>query len=51
MADELIRVNVRQMPVPEFEDPAFVTAPKLSEATVAIVTTATRRFRVRYPPA
>ncbi len=40
MADELIRANVGDMPVPDFEDPAFVTPPKLSEATVAIVTTA-----------
>ena len=40
MADEVIRASVGEMPVPEFEDPAFNTPPKLSEATVAIVTTA-----------
>lgn len=40
MADEIIRANVGNMPVPEFDNPAFVTPPKLSEATVAIVTTA-----------
>ncbi len=40
MADAVIRASVGEMPVPEFDDSAFVRPPKLSEATVAIVTTA-----------
>lgn len=40
MADEMIRANVKDLPCPEFENPAFNPAPKLSEATVAVVTTA-----------
>lgn len=40
MLDDRIRADVSKMPVVEFEHPAFVTPPKLSEATVAIVTTA-----------
>lgn len=40
MSDARIRENVSKMPVSEVENPAFVTPPKLSEATVAIVTTA-----------
>jgi D-proline reductase (dithiol) PrdB len=40
MADNMIIANVSQMPVFEFENPAFTKAPPLKEATVAIVTTA-----------
>ena len=40
MLDDEIRKNVSRMPVIEFDDPAFVRPPKLSDATVAIVTTA-----------
>lgn len=45
MADEIIRANVKDLPVPEFENPAFVQPPPLSEATVAIVTTAGLRLK------
>lgn len=41
MSDEVIRANVgKTMSALEFDDPAFNAAPKLSDATVAIVTTA-----------
>ena len=41
MSDELIRANVgKNSTTLEFENPAFCAAPKLSDATVAIVTTA-----------
>ena len=40
MADELVRASVGEQPVPEFENPAFTVPPPLSEATVAIITTA-----------
>lgn len=40
MADALIRANVKDLPVPEFDNPAFTSPPPLSEATVAIVTSA-----------
>lgn len=40
MADEMIRAGVKDLPLPEFENPAFTKAPALKDATVAIVTTA-----------
>jgi len=40
MADALVRAGVQEQPVPEYEDAAFTTPVSLSEATVAIVTTA-----------
>ncbi|MCH7960041.1 MAG: hypothetical protein IID08_07920 [Candidatus Hydrogenedentes bacterium] len=39
-ADALIRAGVQDLPVPEFDEPAFTTPPALKDATVAIVTTA-----------
>ena len=40
MSDALIRERTKDIPVPEFPIPAFVTPPPLNKATVAIVTTA-----------
>jgi len=40
MSDTMVRSGVAGLPVPEFENPAFACPPALSEATVAIVTTA-----------
>ena len=40
MSDEIIRQSIADIPVPEFETTAFTSPPPLSEATVAIVTTA-----------
>ena len=40
MSDRLIRERTKDIPVLEFESPAFTAAPPLNEATVAIVTTA-----------
>ncbi|MDP9442553.1 MAG: hypothetical protein M3P34_10350 [Actinomycetota bacterium] len=39
-ADASLRTYLATLPVPTFDDPAFVTAPPLAEATVAMVTTA-----------
>lgn len=38
--DDTMRAYAASLPAPEFETPAWVTPPPLSEATVAIVTTA-----------
>ncbi len=38
--DEVMRGYAEVLPVPEFPNPAFTTPPPLSEATVAIVTSA-----------
>ena len=38
--DAMMRAHASQMPVPEFEAPAFTAPPPLSEARVAIVTSA-----------
>lgn len=40
MSDRMVRSGVAGLPVPTFENPAFTTPPPLSDATVAIVTTA-----------
>lgn len=40
MSDAELRSLVDAIPVPSFDDPAFLQAPPLSSATVAIVTTA-----------
>jgi len=40
MADADMRRMVADLPAPEFERPAFTSPPPLSEATVALVTTA-----------
>ena len=40
MSDELIRAGVGDLPVAEFESPAFTIPPPLNEARVAVVTTA-----------
>ncbi len=40
MADAEMRQMVAGLPSPEFETPAFTSAPPLSDATVALVTTA-----------
>ena len=40
MADDQLRDLLGDIPVPEFETPAFTTPPPLEDATVAIVTTA-----------
>ena len=40
MADAEMRQAVADLPVPEFETTAFTSPPPLSEATVALVTTA-----------
>ena len=40
MSDALIRRSAEQMPVPDLGEPAFVDPPALTEACVAIVTTA-----------
>jgi D-proline reductase (dithiol) PrdB len=40
MADADMREMVADLPVPEFESPAFTSLPPLSDATVALVTTA-----------
>lgn len=40
MADADMRRMVADLPAPEFESPAFTSPPPLSEATVALVTTA-----------
>jgi D-proline reductase (dithiol) PrdB len=40
MADADMREMVADLPVPRFESPAFTSPPPLSEATVALVTTA-----------
>lgn len=40
MVDENARALVASMPVPTFDKPAFVAPPPLTEATVALVTTA-----------
>ncbi len=38
--DQMMRAHAASLPVPEFTDPAWTTPPPLSEATVAIVTSA-----------
>jgi D-proline reductase (dithiol) PrdB len=40
LGDALIRENLGQQPVPEFAETAWTTPPKLSEARVAVVTSA-----------
>lgn len=40
MSDVMVRTGVQDLPVPEFENPAFTKPPALKDATVAIVTTA-----------
>ena len=39
-ADESLAAHLASLPVPEFAERSFVTPPALSEATVAVVTTA-----------
>ncbi len=39
-ADDTLAAHLAALPVPEFAVPSFVTPPPLSEATVAVVTTA-----------
>ena len=50
MNDQVIRQSTSSMEVPEFESPAFTTAPPLEQAVVAIVTTAGLQY-VRATPA
>lgn len=38
--DQMMRAHAASLPVPTFDDPAFVTPPPLAEATVAIITSA-----------
>ena len=40
MSDTLIRERTKDVPIPDFDSPAFVSAPALSDAVVAVVTTA-----------
>jgi D-proline reductase (dithiol) PrdB len=50
MSDEQIRRSAEQMPAPDLGEPAFVRAPALADACVALVTTASLHEPDAAPP-